>query len=219
MLAKKKKQPYVMSRRRLNLIIGVCLSLATILIFADRCSTRSKRQVVNTSESQSSTLDFAKYHSEIFTVANVVDGDTFDINATDGQYSHTRIRLWGVDTPETKSNEYDVMYFGPEASNFTTKAALHKQVTVYLDKNRTRGKYGRLLAYVKLPNGDFLNEILLSKGYAYADFRFRHNFYYKYQQLEASARSGKKGLWGNVKREQLPEWLQKKKPKLLKNKL
>ncbi len=107
------------------------------------------------------------------------------------------------------------MYFGPQAAEFTTKLTLGKPVQVYLDTTRTRGYYGRLLAYVRLPDGRFLNEVLLSEGFAYADLRFRHNFYNKYPQLEASARSQKKGLWENVKREQLPEWLQQRKPNLL----
>jgi len=70
------------------------------------------------------------------------------------------------------------------------------------------------LAYVQLPDKRFLNEALLTEGFAYADLRFRHSFYYKYQNLQASARRQKKGLWPDVKREQLPEWLKRKKPKI-----
>ena len=148
-------------------------------------------------------------------VLKVVDGDTIDIDIPDGKYDRTRIRLWGVDTPETKNPKTGVMYFGPEAADFTTKLVLGKPVIVYLEEHRTRGYYGRLLAYVQLPDGRFLNEVLLSEGFAYADLRFRHSFYHKYKQLEAVARSQKKGLWLNVTREQLPEWLQRKKPNLL----
>jgi micrococcal nuclease len=110
------------------------------------------------------------------------------------------------------------MYFGPEAADFTTKSSLGKQVTVYLEEHSTRDKYGRLLAYVKLPDGKFLNEALLAEGFAYADVRFRHSFYHKYQQLEAAARSQKKGLWEKATRDQLPEWLQERNPKLLQRK-
>jgi micrococcal nuclease len=100
------------------------------------------------------------------------------------------------------------MYFGPEAAGFTRESTLGKQVTVYLDEGSTRGKYGRLLAYVKLPDGRFLNEALLSEGFAYADLRFRHSFYNKYRQLEAAARGQKKGLWLKVTPEQMPKWRQ-----------
>ena len=149
-------------------------------------------------------------------MANVVDGDTIDIDIADRQYDSTRIRLWGIDTPETKSEKYGVMYFGPEAAGFARELALGKEVSVYLDVGKhSRGKYGRLLAYVQLPDGRFLNEVLVSEGFAYADLRFRHSLYNKYKQLEASARSAKKGLWQEVTREQLPEWLQRERPNLL----
>jgi endonuclease YncB( thermonuclease family) len=66
-----------------------------------------------------------------------------------------------------------------------------------------------------LPDKTFLNEILISEGYAYADLRFRHSHYNKYKQLDSAARAQGKGLWANVTRNQLPEWLQREKPALL----
>jgi micrococcal nuclease len=87
---------------------------------------------------------------------------------------------------------------------------LESRVTLYLEEHRTRDKYGRLLAYIELPDGRFLNEVLLSEGFAYADPRFRHSFYHKYKQLETTARSQKKGLWSNVTPEQMPKWRQEK---------
>ena len=101
------------------------------------------------------------------------------------------------------------MYFAREASEFARKSALGKQVTIYLDeKGNTRDKYGRLLAYVLLPDSVFLNEIMLTDGFAYAYTKYRHSYYNKYNQLESRARSNKKGLWLNVKPEQFPQWLQ-----------
>ncbi len=202
-----------MSRRRRNGIIAVCVLAAIILIRLDQSTVRNRGQSEPKSEEQVKAGDLEKYHEKIFTVTNVVDGDTIDIDAPDGKFGHTRIRLWGVDTPETKKPGAPVMYFGPEATEFATKLAIGKQVTLYLDSKRTRGKYGRLLAYVQLPDGRFLNEVLLAEGFAYADLRFRHNFYYKYQQLETIARGQKKGLWQKVTHEQLPQWLQRKRSK------
>jgi len=187
-----------------------------LFVWLDHSPIRSKWQPQPKSEEQAKTHDFEKYHAKTFTVVKVVDGDTIDIDIPDVNDSYTRIRLWGIDTPETKNPEVGVMYFGPEAAEFTTKLVLGKPVTVYLDEgNNTRGKYGRLLAYVKLPDAGFLNEILLTEGFAYADLRFRHSFYNKYKQLEASARGLKKGLWEKITREQLPEWLQRQKTNLL----
>jgi micrococcal nuclease len=214
MLSKQNKPTFAMSRHRRTIILAVCLLLAAVFIQLDNRPVRDKQQQ-QTGE-QASASDFQKYDGKIFKVTNVVDGDTIDIDVPDGQHNHTRIRLWGIDTPETKNPKLGVMYFGPEAAEFTTKSAFGKQVTVYLDEgNRSRGKFGRLLAYVQLPDGRFLNEVLVAYGFAYSDLRFRHSFYNKYKQLEAGARSERRGLWENVTREQLPEWLQRMKPNLL----
>jgi len=197
-----------MSRRRKTGIIILCLLAVLLLVWIDR-SPFSRRRLRPESEEQKKAYDLEKYHGRTFTVVNVIDGDTIDIDIHDGRYEQTRIRLLGIDAPETNSEKFGVMYFGPEATEFTKKLTLQKPVTVYLDTpNPTRDKYGRLLAYVKLSDNRFLNEVLLIEGFAYADLRFRHIFYNKYRQLQAAARSGKKGLWQNVTPDQLPQWLQ-----------
>jgi micrococcal nuclease len=214
-LAEQKKSSFAMSRLRRAAILVLCLLAAFVFIWLDNSHIRRSWQARPKSEEKAKAYDFEKYHTKTFTVINVVDGDTIDIDVPDGKSEHSRIRLWGIDTPETKHPEFGVMYFGPEAADFATSLVLGKPVTVYLEEHRTRGYYGRLLAYVKLPDDGFLNEVLLNEGFAYADLRFKHSFYNKYKQLEAAARSQKKGLWEEVSREQLPEWLQKRKPKLL----
>jgi len=209
----KSKIRYAASRRRRNTIIVLLVLAAALLIWLDHTSFIQQQAQPG---GQTQPGDLGKYHAKSFAVVNVVDGDTLDIDIGDGKSEHTRIRLWGIDTPETRSTKYGVMYFGPEASEFAKQLALGKEVTVYLDRQgRTRGKYGRLLAYVKLPDGSFLNEILLTEGCAYTDLRFDHSFYHKYQSLQATARRNKKGLWEKVTREQLPQWLQREKPTLL----
>lgn len=210
------KNRYAISRRRRTGIITLCLLLAVVLVGLEHSSLRHKRQRRPKSQEQVKARDFEKYHAKNFTVGNVVDGDTIDIDIPDGRYDRTRIRLWGIDTPETKSEKYGIMYFGPEAAGFAEGLVLGERVSVYLEAEKhTRDKYDRLLAYVQLPDGRFLNEVLASEGFAYADLRFRHSLYNKYKQLEASARSSKKGLWAEVTREQLPEWLQRMRPNLL----
>jgi len=202
---------YAMSRHRCGAIIGVVVVLAVVGVWLSRSKVADTRPGQDASQGQKRSYDFGKYHGKTFSVVNVVDGDTLDIDIPDGEYPTTRIRLWGIDTPETKSSKSGVMYFGPEAAEFAAKLALARQVTIYLEKHRTRGYYGRLLAYVKLDDGRFLNEVLLSEGYGYADLRFRHSFYNKYKQLEASARRAKKGLWEKVTMEQFPAWLKRRK--------
>jgi len=199
-----------MSRRRRNLAILLSLPVLTLLVILDNTYIKNRRQSKSLSEKQTQAADRQKYHAGTFTIINVIDGDTLDIDIPDGRSEHTRIRLLGIDAPE-KNAAFGGMYFGREATEFTRKLVLRKQVEIYLDQtNNTRGKYGRLLAYVKLPDDRFLNEVLLSKGFAYADLRFHHSLFNKYKQLESRARSGKKGLWQNVTPEQLPKWLQEK---------
>jgi len=202
-----------MSTARRRTIIAIGVLLLSFLIWLDHSPVIHRRP---TSQDKQAVSDFQKYNARTFTVTRVIDGDTIDVDIPDGKYNNTRVRLWGIDTPETKSNKFGIMYFGPEAAEFTRQLALGKRVQIYLDEgNRTRCKYGRLLAYAQLPDGTLVNEVLLSQGYAYADLRFRHSFYHKYQQLEASARRQRKGLWRQVTREQLPEWLQRREPTLL----
>ncbi len=206
-----------MSRRRRNVLFVFGILLAAVTVLLDRNAVNHKRLHLQTT-GQATVFDVEKYHAKTFTVVNTVDGDTIDIDIPDGKYNHTRIRLWGVDTPETKKPDTPIMYFGPEASEFTKKLTDGNAVTIYLDEKQTRDKYDRLLAYVKLENGTVLNEELLRQGYAYADTRFKHNFYNKYKQLEAAARRQKKGLWEKVAPEQMPQWRQKEKPVLLQEK-
>ncbi|MGD0077732.1 MAG: thermonuclease family protein [Sedimentisphaerales bacterium] len=210
---------YAMSRGRRNFVALAAALLVIAVVALDHSCV--KPAIVNRGQSAAlqDAVDLQKYEGKQFTVVKVVDGDTLDIGIPDGNYSHTRIRLWGVDTPETKDPRTGPMYYGQEASDFATKAALGKRVTIHLEPDRkTRDKYHRLLAYVQLPDGRFLNEELLSEGYAYADLRFKHSLYNKYKQLEGLAKKQKKGLWANVTQGQLPQWLQREKPELIKNK-
>lgn len=204
-----------MSARLRTALIATCLLIAVLLGCLDHYVSRHYLSTGFQSKKTAVPYDFKKYNGKSFTVSRVVDGDTIDINIPDGKFSRTRIRLWGVDTPETKSNQSSAMYFGHEASEFTAKLTLEKTVRLYLDKTKTRGKYGRLLAYVLLPDGRFLNEALVTEGFAYADLRFSHKFYHKYKRLEQATRKSKKGLWEKVTRAQLPEWLKRKRPNLL----
>ncbi len=202
-----------MSRYRKAGIVILCLCVGVVLIHIDHGLLKSGQRPKT--EEQARAYDLEKYHKKTFRVVKVIDGDTLDIDIPDVNHDYTRIRLLGVDSPETKSEYSSVMYFGPEAAEFAEKSALGKQAIIYLEEHDTRGKYGRLLAYVKLPDGRFLNEVLLAEGFAYADLRFRHSLYQKYKKLESSARRQQKGLWEKVTREQLPEWLQRKRPELL----
>jgi micrococcal nuclease len=128
-------------------------------------------------------------------VERVVDGDTVIVTVA-GQ--RERIRLIGVDTPETVKPDAPIDCFGPEASAFTT-ATLPEGATVWLEDDASQGdsdRYDRLLRYVWSPDGTMLNERLVAEGYGREDtyddaYRYRDRFV----AAEASAEASRVGLW------------------------
>lgn len=153
------------------------------------------------------TADHERYHNKTFLCLYVVDGDTLDIAAPDGDAMKTRIRLLGVDTPESKKSPGGEMYYGEEAYLYARSLVEGQPVKVVLPPDRTRGKYGRLLAYVYLGDSDvMLNEELIIHGYGYADSRFKHPWRARFLQLEEKARKSQAGLWHDVTPELMPAW-------------
>lgn len=157
-----------------------------------------------------------KYHGKSFTVCKIVDGDTLDLDVKDGRDDYTRVRLLGIDTPETGGEQFSEMYYAGEATNAAEELAMGEKVTVLIDDiSDVRDRYGRLLAYIVLPNGRALNEELIRDGFGYADLRFQHSDYDKYIALQEEAIEAKRGLWEKVTAEELPRWLQRERPELL----
>ncbi len=91
-------------------------------------------------------------------VERVVDGDTFVI------IGGTKVRLIGADAPEARLGVSSEPY-GKEAASFTKKMIEGLQVKLVYDVQQ-RDQYGRVLAYVYLEDGRFLNEMLVREGYA-----------------------------------------------------
>jgi endonuclease YncB( thermonuclease family) len=183
---------------------------SALLIALDRGVLASRARGPAAGGRQTARRDSARYHGKTFTVVHIVDGDTLDIDVADAGEATTRIRLLGIDAPETRGNEGAPAFFASEATAFVRTLVGGADVTVYLNEwGDSRGRYGRLLAYIEMSDGRFLNEVLISEGYVYADLRFRHSTYQRYRQLESSARALGKGLWAEVSREQWPAWRQR----------
>lgn len=137
-------------------------------------------------ENTSSTSDIYYYCSY------VIDGDTI-IVIIDGKKE--KVRLIGVDTPETDSPYTKEEPFGREASAFTKRITEGKTVRLEYGRQR-RGKYGRILAYVYLEDGTFLNAELIKQGYGTLFRKFPFKYRDEFKQYELEARENKKGLWG-----------------------
>jgi len=138
-----------------------------------------------------------RYHEQTFEVVRVVDGDTIDVDMPDGNRVTTRIRLWGVNTPELARPEVQrkAQPFAEEAKAWATEVAEGQNVTLLLAKHRLRDRHGRVLAYVILPDGSSLNERLLTEGLAVADSRWSHAELDAYEALEQQAREQGVGRW------------------------
>lgn len=127
-------------------------------------------------------------------VTRVVDGDTFW--ADDGSEDGLKVRLIGVDAPETRNTARKTAgYYGPEARNFLTQLLAEKRVRLEYDVTRY-DQYHRTLAYVFLEDGTFVNAALLKGGYAVVltvppNVRYADEFL----RLQRKARRQERGLW------------------------
>lgn len=136
-------------------------------------------------------------------VIDVIDGDTLDIKYDDGAYYDEpgmvyRVRLLGVNTPETVDPRRPVQCYGKEASSFSKKTLNGKRVRLEADPEADEyDKYGRLLRNVFLEDGTDFNANLVAEGYANAYVSFPQNAERKAQlrRLESEAKTNKLGLW------------------------
>ncbi len=129
-----------------------------------------------------------------FTVTKVIDDDTIWV---DNNGQRLKIRLIGLDTPESVDPRKPVQCFGLEASA-QAKTILSGQ-SVYLETDPgqdTIDKYGRTLAYVWTASGRLFNLDMIADGYA---FEYTYDLPYRYQAdfktAEGDARTQSRGLW------------------------
>ncbi len=171
------------NQRNISLLISAVAALVVLGFGGHEVVKQSPKADVNTG----AVLD--ESYPEVY---EVVDGDT--IKVTDGAVKKT-VRFIGMDTPETKDPRKPVQYFGHEASQYTADLLLHRHVTLKKDVSET-DKYGRLLRYVYLGDGTFVNEKLVREGYAHVltyppDVKYADLFV----AAERDARENKRGLW------------------------
>lgn len=125
-------------------------------------------------------------------IGSIIDGDTLDL--TDG----TRIRLIGIDTPETKDPRRPVECFGREAAaRLASLVPPGAQARLVYDVEVT-DKYGRTLAYLYRGSDDlFVNAAMVRDGYASA-FTVPPNVAHadQFVTLQREAREAGRGLWG-----------------------
>ena len=97
-------------------------------------------------------------------VVSITDGDTITIGIGG---TKEKLRLIGIDTPETKKPDTPVQCYGPEATAYMT-ALLPVGTPLHIERDVVaRDKYGRLLAYVyRVADHTFINLDIIRHGYA-----------------------------------------------------
>jgi len=130
----------------------------------------------------------------------IYDGDTVKVAGIG------KVRLLGIDAPEHEDSPRDRYYLrqgisrknlrriARKALHFNIETAKGRTVRLLLDHDK-RDRYGRLLAYVVLPDGRMLNRVLLEKGYAAVYRRFDFRLKKDFLRAEAVARRRHVGLW------------------------
>lgn len=169
-------------------------------------SVVSEEEPSTTTEVEEEKVESIAY--EEAKVTRVVDGDTVEVSDGNSTY---KLRLIGVNTPETVHPNKDVEFFGKEASDFTKEKLT--DATIYLEKDVSdTDRYQRLLRYVWLekpsnnPTEDeikekMFNAILVKEGYAYSsayapDIKHQELF----DKLQKQAEESNAGLWNQEAR-------------------
>jgi endonuclease YncB( thermonuclease family) len=127
-------------------------------------------------------------------VMDVVDGDTLDIRIGNRV---ERVRMIGLNTPESVDPRRPVQCFGVEASTFNKSLTLDQSVYLEIDPTQgDRDQFNRLLRYVWLPDGRMVNLELIANGYA-AQYTFDTPYKYRdlFRAAERAAEESDAGLW------------------------
>lgn len=131
---------------------------------------------------------------DLFPVSKVVDGDTIDVAISDGT---VRIRLIGINTPETVDPRRPVQCFGKEASNHLKEILTNRNVRLLADASQDdKDKYGRLLRYVFRDDGLAINAELVWSGFAQEyTYKTPHRFQKEFRAYQTEAQTAERGLW------------------------
>ena len=154
----------------------------------------SSQEVLGETNEQDMLSENQSEGQENYMVTKVVDGDTIEV---DMNGENAKIRIIGIDTPETVDPRKPVQCFGKEASSKAKETLNGKYVTLVADETQgNTDKYKRYLRYVFLPDGTNYGLFMISNGFAH---EYTYDSTYKYQSeyksAEVDARNNNRGLW------------------------
>jgi micrococcal nuclease len=144
-------------------------------------------------------------------ITKVVDGDGLFVVDMFGKIE-TEIRFLGIDAPEIKRSKklmqderethlpgQLLLQLGQQSKQYLSSIApINTSVTLLMEKQHSYDFYGRTLAYVLLPDGSCLNEILISAGYAKPYSKYYCKALSTYQVINFEAKQEKRGLYSSV---------------------
>lgn len=178
------------------LVVSACSVTAPAAQSPQTASLSPDEGQIAPSSSGSPDRNPASQRGGPYPVTRVVDGDTVDV-LVDGR--RTRIRVIGINTPETVAPSRPVQCFGPQAS--AKAKELLSGRSVWLESDPSQGSddsYGRRLAFVWINNDVDFGLSMIRGGYA-AEYTYKLPYRYRatYRAAQAKARSDGLGLWSS----------------------
>lgn len=176
---------------------------AALILLLNLTGCNEDAQVAYDSSSGKFVMPFGKaYNYADVLVTRAVDGDTLALETGE------KVRLIGIDTPEfhtskklyrdaqrSKQDVPAIQKLGQRSLEFTRNLVEGKRVSLEFDVDKY-DRYDRLLAYVYLKDGTFVNAKIVKEGYA-SLMTYPPNVKYAdlFKKLYQQARESKKGLW------------------------
>lgn len=195
------------TKRQINLLISlifaILLSIGAKYVPEEYRTTHNEEETIDTVTSVISSEEYEEgeeeskeenVSSDTVTVVRVIDGDTIVVRE---EGKEVKVRLIGVDTPESVDTRTKVQCFGKEAAAFTTKLLSGEQVRLEPDATQTDTDiYGRLLRYVYIADGQLVNDRLIREGYAHEyTYKIPYQKQVQFREAQKEAREQRRGLW------------------------
>lgn len=128
----------------------------------------------------------------------VPDGDTIILK------DKRVVRYIGIDAPEVNHDKSIPQPFSETARAFNKKTVWGKKLKIVIGKTRS-DSYKRILAYVYLPDGRMVNELILEKGLAWVYYHKDNNEYFeRFLEVQQKAMKSGAGLWSDIYKIWLP---------------
>ncbi len=173
-----------MSRRRASKRQIISLAISLIIAASSYYATKHPQHAAQIA----SDVPAGTYN-----VTEFVDGDTI---AVDMNGKKEKIRMIGVDTPETHDPRKSVECFGQAAAAYTKTLIGDKPVRLEADQLSTnRDRYDRLLRYVYTSDNKLVEAEIIKNGYGFAYVSFPFSKLDEFRGYEKQARDQNKGLW------------------------